>query len=101
MATSPAAQRLIDSEGKGRKIGITRLAASGGVAAGVTFVLCWLGTLIPFSSPTHAYIQLFTTAQVSSIDALLEGSLWSLLFGALVGAVFGTVYNFLAGLEGR
>ena len=47
--------------------------------------------------PTHAYIQLFTTAQASSVDALLEGSLWSLLFGALAGTVFGTVYSFLAG----
>ena len=100
MATTPAAH-LIDTERKGRKIGVMRLAASGGLAAAVTFVLCWVGTFIPFSSPTHAYIQLFTTAQAGSVDALLEGSLWSLLFGALAGAVFGTVYNFLAGLDGR
>ena len=101
MATSPTTQGLMDTEGKGRKIGVTRLAASGGLAAAVTFVLCWVGTFFPFSSPTHAYIQLFTTAEASSVDALLEGSLWSLLFGMLTGAVFGAVYNFLAGLEGR
>ena len=100
MATTPAAH-LIDTEREGRKIGVTRLAASGGLAAAITFVLCWVGIFIPFASPTHAYIQLFTTAQASSVDALLEGSLWSLLFGMLTGAVFGAIYNFLAGLEGR
>jgi hypothetical protein len=74
-------------------VNVTRLAIAGGVSAAAVFVLCWLGTLIPSSSPTHAYITLFTNADLRSGAALLEGACWSLLFGALVGAVFALVYN--------
>jgi hypothetical protein len=69
------------------------------VTAAAIFVLCWLGTFIPFSSPTHAYISLFTNADVNSVRALFEGGCWSLLFGALVGAVFAIGYNATAFLD--
>lgn len=75
------------------RLGVARLLIAGGVTAAILFVLCWLGTFIPLSSPTHAYINLFTTAQPSSVQALGEGTFWSLLFGALTGAVFAIVYN--------
>ena len=74
-------------------LSVGRLAVSGGITAAAIFVLCWLGTFIPFSSPTHAYISLFTRADISSGLALVEGTCWSLLFGIIVGAVFGLVYN--------
>ena len=80
-------------------IGLLRLAATGGVAAAMIFILCWLGTFIPFSSPTHAYIGLFTQANMQSAASLLEGSLWSLLFGGLSGALIAALYNLFAGLE--
>ena len=83
----------------GRVLNVARLAIAGGVTAAVVFVLCWLGTFIPFSSPTHAYIMLFTDADVSSSLALLEGTCWSLLFGALVGAAFALIYNAIAALD--
>jgi hypothetical protein len=38
---------------------------------------------------------------MTSVTALLEGTLWSLLFGALAGGVFALVYNALAGLDRR
>jgi hypothetical protein len=82
-----------------RRISISRLAAAAGVSATAIFVLCWLGTLFPFGSPTHAYIAVFTPAPIQSAQALGEGSLWSLLFGALSGAVFALAYNLFAGLE--
>ncbi len=82
------------SEGRDtHTVSVSRLAATGGITAAVIFVLCWLGTFVPFSSPTHAYISLFTNAAVSSGLALAEGFCWSLLFGVLVGAVFALVYN--------
>jgi hypothetical protein len=65
------------------------------------FVLCWLGTFIPFSSPTHAYIGLFTPAEMNSVVALCQGAAWSFLFGGLSGAVFAWIYNLLDGLEHR
>lgn len=74
-------------------VSVGRLAISGGITAAALFVLCWLGTFIPFSSPTHAYISLFTRADISSRLALVEGTCWSLLFGIVVGAVFGLIYN--------
>ena len=83
----------------GRTIGVTRLIVAGGLTAVVAFALCWLGTFVPFSSPTHAYISLFTTAPVNSATALIEGAMWSLLFGALVGGLFAVIYNLTSGLD--
>ena len=59
------------------------------------------GTFIPFSSPTHAYIGLFTPAEMSSVAALAQGICWSFLFGGLSGSVFAWVYNVLASLDDR
>lgn len=91
MATaSPAA---VPETERHAALSIPRLLVTGGVTAASVFVLCWVGTFIPFSSPTHAYINLFTNAGIGSGLALAEGTLWSLLFGALVGAIFAMIYN--------
>lgn len=82
-------------------LSVTRLLVAGGVTAAAVFILCWAGIFLPFSSPTHAYISLFTNADMSSGRALAEGTLWSLLFGALVGALFALVYNATAPLDRR
>lgn len=82
-------------------IGVARLAATLGVSAMLIFLLCWLGTFIAFSSPTHAYIGLFTQAPTQSIRALVEGGLWSLLFGLLSGLVIASLYNMLSRLDRR
>jgi hypothetical protein len=81
------------------RIGVLRLALTGAITATFVFVLCWLGTFIPFSSPTHAYIGLFTPAEMGSGVALVQGICWSFLFGGLSGAVLAAVYNALAPLE--
>ena len=82
-----------DGTRQARNISVMRLIVATGATAAIVFVFCWLGTFVPFSSPTHAYISLFTNAEVGSSQALIEGTCWSLLFGALVGAVFGVTYN--------
>jgi hypothetical protein len=82
-------------------LSVPRLAATGAVGAAVIFILCWLGTFVPFSSPTHAFIGLFTPADMQSGRALLEGSLWSFVFGGLSGALIAVVYNLFARLERR
>lgn len=81
------------------RIGVLRLALTGAITAALVFLLCWLGTFIALSSPTHAYLGLFTLAEVGSGASLVEGLLWSFLFGALSGAVLATVYNLLGALE--
>ena len=83
------------------RVGVLRVAGAAGLSAAIIFVLCWLGLFIPLSSPTHAYVGLFTSAEMRSVQALAEGSLWSLLFGFLSGAVFASVYNGLGGLDRR
>jgi hypothetical protein len=82
-----------------QRIGVLRLALTGGITAALIFVLCWLGTRVPFASPTHAYISLFTPADVGSNGALASGLVWSFLFGGLCGGVLAAVYNLLGSLE--
>jgi hypothetical protein len=81
------------------RIGVLRAALTGAISALVVFLMCWLGTFVPFSSPTHAYLGLFTTAETGSSAALAGGLCWSFLFGALSGAVVATVYNLLDSLD--
>lgn len=81
------------------RIGVLRAALTGAISALVVFLLCWLGTFVPFSSPTHSYLGLFTTAEIGSGAALAGGLCWSFLFGALSGAVLATVYNLLGSLD--
>ena len=83
------------------RIGVLRLALAGAITASLVFILCWLGTLIPFASPTHAYIALFTPAEMTSLLALCEGVVWSFLFGGLAGASFAWIYNLLDTFERR
>ena len=99
MATAPTAP--LREAGRGHALGVTRLLIAGSATAAVVFVFGWVGTFITISSPTHAYIGLFTNADTSSGQALAEGTLWSLLFGALVGAVFGLIYNATGALDRR
>ena len=89
----------VDSHPHG--IGVRRLAATLGLGAALIFFLCWLGTFVPISSPTHAYIGLFTFAQPNSGAALLEGGIWSFLFGALTGTVLAALYNLFGRLDRR
>jgi hypothetical protein len=87
--------------GERHTVSVTRLLVTGAVTAAAIFVLCWIGTLIPYSSPTHAYIGLFTNADVSSGRALVEGAVWSLLFGGLSAALFAVTYNAAARVARR
>jgi hypothetical protein len=83
------------------RAGVLRLAVTMGLSAAVVFTLCWLGTFIPASSPTHAYIGFFTRAEPSSGLALAEGTCWSLLFGGLYGATLAIFYNLSSALQPR
>jgi hypothetical protein len=82
-----------------RRIGVMRLSATLGLGGLAIFVLCWLGTFVPYASPTHAFIALFTNAPVNSVAALVQGALWSFLLGALSGALLAALYNLFGGLD--
>ena len=81
---------------RGHTLSVIRMLVAGGLTAAAIFLLCWVGTSLPYDSPTHAYIGLFTTAEFGSGQALAEGFSWSLLFGGMVGAIFALVYNVTA-----
>ena len=82
-----------------RRLGVLRLSLTGGLAALSFFVLCWLGVVIGFPGNTHAYIALFTAADMASARALVEGGCWSLGFGLIGGALVAIFYNLFAPLD--
>jgi hypothetical protein len=84
-----------------RRIGVARLAATGALAALVFYILCWIGALLPLGYVSHMYVQLFTTAEITSGAALLEGAVWSVLFGLIAGALVALFYNAFAFLDRR
>jgi ABC-type multidrug transport system permease subunit len=100
MATAQIPLPAVEERSSGQ-IGVSRLAATLGVGSALIFVLCWLGTFISFSSPTHAYIGLFTLADTQSLQALAEGTIFSLLFGLLSGGIIAVLYNLFASLDRR
>lgn len=87
------------SDTEPHRISLLRAGAAGGFGLAALMILCWVGAFIPFSSPTHAYISLFTPAELHSVRALLEGTFWALLFGLVAGVVLATAYNLSARLE--
>lgn len=100
MATAHMPPTIVEQHSTSH-IGVLRLAATIGVGSALIFVLCWLGTFISFSSPTHAYIGLFTLADTQSVRALTEGTIFSLLFGLVSGSIIALLYNLFAGLDRR
>ena len=64
------------------------------VALIVLFVVCALAQLIaPGLQATHAWVGLFTTAPVLSLQAWIEGIVFSVVFGAIAGTIFVLAYN--------
>lgn len=89
------------SAGGHHTLSVARLLVTGAITGAAITVLCWIGTFLPYSSPTHAYISLFTNAEVSSGRALIEGFGWSLAFGGLSAGLFALVYNAVGGIGRR
>ena len=78
-----------------------RSALTGALAAGVFFVFCWVGAFLPIGRATHMYLALFTSAEINSSLALVQGLCWSLGFGLIAGTLIAFIYNLLAPLDRR
>ena len=85
----------------GKRIGVLRLALTGGLASMAFFVLCWAGAFLPIGPATHLYLQLFTGADISTARALIEGACWAAAFGLAAGALVASIYNALGRLDRR
>lgn len=99
MATRIESPDALTAPAGHRKIGVLRLALTGAIVASLFFVLCWIGMFLPFGSPTHAYLALFTNAEITSTNALVQGVCWSALFGLVAGGLTALVYNALSALD--
>jgi hypothetical protein len=96
-----ASQSLSESGSGSGKIGVVRLALTGAIASAVFFALCWVGTFLPIGPATHMYLQLFTSAPLTSGAALVQGLCWSAAFGAIAGGLIGFTYNLFGALDRR
>ena len=77
-------------------LGYRRCASTGAFSTLILFALCWvavIGTPFAFS---HAFISLFTTLPIGSVQSLLIGGLTAFGAGGIAGAIIAHCYN-LAG----
>jgi hypothetical protein len=80
-------------------INLGAFGVAGSAALVVLFVLCWIiAALLPgLEGASHGWITLFTKAPVSSFRALIEGAIWSIVFGWIIAIVMVPIYNRIAG----
>lgn len=72
----------------------TAAAVGLSVALIVLFVVCALAQLVaPGLQASHAWVGLFTTAPVLSLQLWIEGLVFSAVFGGIAGAIFVLAYN--------
>lgn len=95
------ATTTIETSSSSRGANVLRFALTGALAAGIFYVFCWLGASLPIGPATHTYIALFTSAEINSSLALVQGMCWSLGFGLIAGALIAFIYNLLAPLDRR
>ena len=77
------------------RLSVLRLALTGALSGALFYVICWIGSLIP-GTPGHMYLQLFTTSDVSTTSALVQGVITSIIGGFVIGGLIALVYNWLA-----
>lgn len=88
-----------ETGGSGGRANVLRFALTGALAAAIFYATCWLGAFLPIGPATHMYLQLFTSADINSSLALVQGLCWSLGFGLIAGALIASIYNLLAPVD--
>jgi hypothetical protein len=83
------------------RIGIARLALTGAMFMGLFYILCWSGAALGIVPVSHMYLQLFSSAPMPSTVMLVEGAIWSFVFGSLAGTLIALLYNALGSLDRR
>ena len=82
------------------RLSVLRLALTGALSGALFYIICWIGSLIP-GTPGHMYLELFTTSDVSTTSALVQGVITSLIGGFVIGGLIACVYNSLAFVDRR
>ena len=79
-------------------INIVALGVATSATLIVLYVLCAVVAMaLPDIMLSHAWLTLFTTAPIGSMWGLVEGIIWSIVFGWVIALVLGSVYNWTAG----
>ena len=73
-------------------ISLVRAAIAGGLAFGLVFVACWVGAFAHIAA-SHMLVQIFTAQSVTSTGALLEGTIWAIVFGGLTSLLAALFYD--------
>ncbi|HXG81390.1 MAG TPA: hypothetical protein VNJ05_06290 [Sphingomicrobium sp.] len=81
------------------RISAVRLAVTGALFMGLFYILCWAGAALGIVPVSHMYLQLFSDAPMPSAAMLVEGAIWSVVFGLLAGALIAVLYNALGRLD--
>ena len=77
-----------------RTLSLSAAAVGLSLALVALFIVCAVVQLIaPDIQVTHAWVGLFTTAELPSPRAWIEGILFSVVFGLVAGAIFVLGYN--------
>ena len=87
------------NDSSGGRANVLRFAVTGALAAAIFYAICWVGAFLPIGPATHMYLKLFTSADINSGLALVQGLCWSLGFGLIAGALIASIYNLLAPLD--
>lgn len=95
------ATTTIETNRSSGRANVLRFALTGAIAAGIFYVICWLGAFLPIGPAPHMYLALFTSAEITSSLALVQGLCWSLGFGLIAGSLIAFIYNLLARLDRR
>ena len=82
------------------RLSTLRLALTGSLSGALFYVICWIGSLVP-GTPGHMYLELFTTSDVSTTSALVQGVVTSIIGGFVIGGLIAWVYNLLAFVDRR
>ena len=79
-------------------LNLIALGVAAAAALVALFVLCWIVAVgMPsLVSASHGWIRLFSTAPEGSARALIEGVIWSIVFGWIIAAVMVPIYNKIA-----
>ena|ERR1051326_86932 len=80
-------------------LSVVRFTLTAALTMALLFIACWVGVLIAPNLLSHMFIQLFTAAPMSSVDALWQGLCSSLFFGGLTGLLVAWLYNGFAFLD--
>ena len=67
--------------------------AAGATVLGLTFLSCWLLAVANWPWAPRRFVDVFAPSPIETVEAMLTGSVFAILAGAMLGAAIGGAYN--------